>query len=164
MKEPVMPWYPCSTDYSEKVERKYIYSYCESLNEDGYDDEDEDEIEEEVPLKNISDVTLGWLLNQMPKNVTVDDIKIEFGYNASSMAYENHYVKFYYEVTVPAREEELVQAILKYKKEEEQYKKDRAAYEIYCKEQEIKNMQDALSKLKGESNEGGNRKGRVRKP
>src|SRR5690349_1691459 len=98
MKEPKRPFPPFAPDYDSKIERKYIYSYSATLLED-YDEEEEEE--REVPKKPINEVDLAWLVDEVPKGVTLDQIKIEFGYNANCMSYEDHYVKFYYEVEIP---------------------------------------------------------------
>lgn len=146
MNKPQKPWPPNESEYWEKIERRYIYSCLQSLNEDDYYEEDEGGEEEVKPIEKVD---LGWLLTQIPKGIKPEQIKIEFGYNASSMAYEDHYVRFYYEVTVPARFDEYLLALKKYEEAAKQYKTDLAAYEKVCHDQEIKETEEKLARLKG---------------
>lgn len=153
MDKPVRPYPPHSLNYEEKVERMYIYSYSESLQEeDGFEDEEDEAFGVDAPKKEmppLEEVNLAWLVSQVPAGITLSQIKIEFGYNASSMAYEDHYVSFYYEVLVPARLSEYQADLAQYEKDIEQYKKDVVAYEEFCKQEEIKTMEEKLAKLKG---------------
>lgn len=146
MKEPVQPWPPSKYEYEKKIERRYIYEFWESLQEDEYDDDEE---EKRVPVKDINKVDLAWLLSQLPEGINPSQVKIEFGYNASSMAYEDHYVKFYYEVTTPARKEEYKTAKKKYEQDKAQYDKDMAAYKVAKHQEEIAAAEAKLAKLKG---------------
>lgn len=148
MKEPIQPIPPYKGDYEGKVKRKYIYEFWETLNEDAEWDDDEEE-EPRKPTKDINKVDLAWLAAQIPDGISPSQIKIEFGYNASSMAYEDHYIKFYYEAKVPARKEEYKAAQKKYKEQKEQYDKDMAAYKAACREQEIKDTEEKLARLRG---------------
>lgn len=147
MKEPVQPWPPSKYEYEKKIERRYIYEFWESLQEDEWNDDEEEE--KRVPIKDIAKVDLAWLLKQVPEGIDPGQIKMEFGYNANAMAFEDHYIKFYYEVKVPARKEEYKIAQKKYTKEKEQYDKDMAAYKVACREQEIKDTEEKLARLKG---------------
>jgi hypothetical protein len=150
MKKPVMPFPPMPFEYEEKIERKYIYRCTESLQEDEYDDEDEDDEPKEVPKKPIAEVDLAWLLTQVPEGIDPSQIKIEFYYHASCMAYEDHHVHFYYEVTIPARKAEYDAARKKFEADKKQYDKDVIAWEEEQKNKKIKNMEKELKKLKGE--------------
>lgn len=84
------------------------------------------------------------------KKREIYSIKIEFGYNASSMAYEDHYIRFYYEVTIPAKTKEYQLARKKYEADMKQYKEDMEAYKTASKAKKIKNMEEELKKLKGD--------------
>jgi hypothetical protein len=150
--EPKRPTPPWEYDYREKVEPRYIYSCFESLQEDEWEDEEEDEDYEPptqiAPEKPISEVTLGWLLQHLPEGVTPDMVKIDFGYHASSMAYEDHHVRFYYEVTIPARTEEFEKASEQFRREMAKYEKDMEAYKEACRLYEIEQTEAKLAKLK----------------
>jgi hypothetical protein len=112
LKKPYRPYAPSSYEYQERVERRYIYRFTETLlPEDSYDDESR---EVETPKKDIGEVDLGWLLTQIPQGVDPSQIKLEFGYNTSSMAYEDHYIRFYYNETIPKRTKEYNAAKKKY--------------------------------------------------
>lgn len=147
MKEPVRPYPPLSYQYEKTVERRYIYTFWETLQEDdGWDD---GEKKPEKPKKDISKVDLAWLLTQIPEGISPSQIKIEFGYNANCMAYEDHYVKFYYEETIPARKEEYKAAKKKYEEENAQYEKDLAEYKLFLHNKEIEETEQKLARLKG---------------
>lgn len=148
---------PPKEEYYTKVERKYIYQCSESLREDDdWDDEDEDEDTPKLPQKPITEVDLGWLLQQVPEGVTPSQIKIEFGYNASSMSYDDHYVNFYYEIVGKLDKKSYNQALKfyeedmkRYEKEIKQYEKDKAEGEAKAKAEEIKELEEKLKELKG---------------
>lgn len=148
LKEPKQPFPPFEFHYDEKVEKKYIYEFWESLREDDDDGWDDEEEEKRVPEKPISEVNLAWLVSKVPEGVSLDQIKVEFGYNANCMAYEDHYVGFYYEVKIPARKKEFRAAMKKYKEDLAQYEKDLAEYNEACRLQEIKETEERLAKLK----------------
>lgn len=150
MNEPKQPYPPYKGDYDEKVEKRYIYEFWQSLQEDYEDDNDDDE-ERRVPVKDISQVDLAWLLAQVPEGIDPSQVKLEFDYNASSMSYDDHYIKFYYETTVPARKVEYKAAKKKYDEDIKQYEIDIIAYKAACREQEIKDAEDKLARLKGKA-------------
>ena len=145
MEKPTKPYPPFQLDYAEKVERRYVYSFTESMHEDdGWDEGDK----EPEPAKPIAEVDLAWLLTQIPEGVTAEQIKIEFGYNASSMSYDDCFIKFYYEVIIPARKTEFKAAKVKYQANLKQYEQDVVAYEQECREKEIKATEEKLKRLK----------------
>lgn len=156
MKEPIKPWPPSTWEYEARVERRYIYKYAAPLREDDSyeDDDDEDEESEDkdahLPKKEISKVDLAWLLKQIPDGLTPKDIKIEFGYNANCMAYENQYVNFYYEEKIPARKDELKAAKAKYIEAFKKYEEDLAEYQAFSKAEEIRQTEEKLRRLRGE--------------
>jgi mannose-1-phosphate guanylyltransferase len=153
MKQPLNPFPPSHYEYDEKVERKYIYSYSQNLDEDYDPDEDDKDYKDDDKTWNVKDISaidLAWLISQIPEGVTPSQIKIEFGYNASSMSYEDHYVRFYYEVTIPARKEEYKAAQKKYKKDLEQYEKEMFVYEANCLAKEIEETKAKLARLTNE--------------
>lgn len=143
LQEPKRPYPPYSGQYAEKVEREYIYSFVESLQDDEQYDEDE-EGEEEIPQKPIGEIDLAWLISQIPKGVTPGQIKIDCGYTASSMSYEDHYVRFYYEVMIPARDDEFEA----YRRDLAKYEDDMVAYQAAIKVNKIKDMEETLARLK----------------
>lgn len=149
MKLPQRPYPPYEHQYQEFVERKYIYQCKESLREDDeewdWDEDEDEEPEETIP---IDQVDLGWLISQLPDGINPAQIKIEFGYRASSMAYEYHYVRFYYEVTVPAKPEEYEAAKAAYQQALEQYEKDVVTYEEWKAQKEIDDAEATLNRLK----------------
>lgn len=150
LKEPVRPYPPFKPEFEEKIVRKYIYSCVESLEEEGwYDDEDEEKEELEGAGKPIEEVTLAWLLEQCPKGISPKDIKVEFGYNTSSMAYEDHFVRFYYETVIPARTVEYEEAVKEYEQSLERYEQAMMDYTEALRQQEIKATEAKLKKLKG---------------
>ncbi|MCK9459536.1 MAG: hypothetical protein M0R80_07850 [Proteobacteria bacterium] len=154
MKKPQKPFQPFHYDYEEKIVKRYIYRFTESLCEDECWDEselDDDEEKPEVPLKPIGEVDLAWLVSLVPEGIKPEQIKIDFGYNASSMSYEDHYVGFYYEVTVPARDAEFDAAMREYKAAERQYEADMTEYEVWAYKQEIKETEEKLARLKGQN-------------
>src|ERR1700681_671657 len=119
MKEPISPYPPHKYEYETRVERQYIYRYCQSLREDDYDDDDDDDEDEmdeyaNLPTKDLHEVNLQWLITQIPPGLKPKDIKIEFGYNANDMAFEDHYVNFYHEVKIPARKAKYKADLAKY--------------------------------------------------
>jgi hypothetical protein len=148
LKKPIYPYGPSSYYYEEKVEKRYIYSYSQSLREHDDFDDDDDEEEKEVPKKPIQDVDLGWLLTQIPEGISPSQIKIEFDYSASSMSYDDHYVKFYYNETIPARPEEFKAAKKEHDKKLEQYKIDLKIYEDAAHEKAIREAEDKLARLR----------------
>ena len=97
MKEPIRPCEPYKWEYEAQVERKYI------------------------SVKDISKVNLAWLIEQIPEGLSPADIKIEFGFEASSFAIENHYVGFYYVERVPARRAEFKADMAKYEENLKKY-------------------------------------------
>ena len=146
MQEPKRPYPPYSGEYEEKIERRYIYRFTESFQEDdGWDDDEEKEPEPEIPVE---DVTLEWLLSKVPPGITAAQIKIEFGYNASSMAFEDHYVRFYYEEVIPARKAEYEAALEQYKKDLKHYEHSVVVYKEFCRQEEIRKTEEKLAKLK----------------
>jgi hypothetical protein len=147
MNKPKKPYPPFEFDYREKVERRYIYRFYQTLGDEW--DEEHDE-EKEVPLKPIAEVDLGWLVSLIPERVSINQIKIDFGYNANSMAFEDHYVGFYYEVVVPARDAEFKAAQQEYEVALRQYEEDVKEYERVSREEEIRETEEKLARLKGE--------------
>lgn len=148
LEAPVKPSPPYEYQYRERTERKYIYSFTQIFNHEGdrdYDDEGEDFGNSE---KEPHEVNLAWLLTQIPEGVSLDQIKMEFAYKASCMAYENHYVKFYYEATIPARTAELEAAKAQYASDLAIYEKNLAVYQQKIKEKEIADLEAKLAKLK----------------
>lgn len=145
--KPIMPLAPFINQYAEHMEREYIYSFSEKLQE--YDDWDEEDCEEKkTPEKPINEVDLGWLLNKLPDGIKPSDVKIEFGYHANSMAYESHWVCFYYEVKVPAKKEEYKEAKKKFNKDMVKYKEEMEEYRKACHQKKIKETEDELEQLK----------------
>ncbi len=157
--EPLKPYPPAPYEYKEKIERKYIYVFSQSLQEDDYEDEleeDEEETQEEkhlkeLPQNDIHDINLDWLLKQVPEGIDPSQIKMEFGFNASSMAYEDHYIKFYYEVVIPARTAEYELAQKQYKTQIKRYDLDLKAYQTEVMHNKIGAMEEELSRLKKEA-------------
>jgi len=156
MKQPIKPFPPFEYTYKARTERRYIYKFSENLQE-GEDDFDDDEDKEEdkedasLPKKDISKVTLSWLIKQIPDGLRHKDIKIEFGFKANCMAYENHYVNFYYEVKIPAQTDAYKAAKEQYQKDLKKYEQDLIDYNEYCKNKEIKETEEKLAKLKEET-------------
>lgn len=145
--EPNRPWPPSECLYAESVKKRYIYSYSSPLTEDG--DEDVDE-EKELPKKPIEEVNLSWLIGEVPVAVKLDQIKIEFGFNAGAMSYEDHYVRFYYEETIPANLEGFAAAQRAYEIQKNQYDLEMKAYSDALKKYEIEQAEQNLARLKGE--------------
>lgn len=155
MKEPIMPRHPDEWEYKARVERRYIYKHSDRLRDDDtYEDDDDDEDEPgedaSLPAKDISEVNLAWLIKQIPKGLDTKDIKIDFGFNANCMAYEDHYVNFYYEEKIPARTAELKAVMSKYKEAFKKYEEDLVTYKAFCKARNIKEAEEKLAQLKGE--------------
>jgi hypothetical protein len=149
--EPIEPRPPYDFDYAAKVERKYIAEFWGSLREEEDVDYDwEDSPRKRVSTKAPEKVDLAWLLAQVPEGIKPSQIKMEFGYNASSMAFEDHYCRFYYEVKVPARKKELAEAKKKYKDDLAKYEQDLAAWRADQKAKRIRRMEADLKRLKGE--------------
>lgn len=161
---PVRPVRPYASQFEERIERVYIYECIQSFRgEDDYWEDDDETIEEKtkagyvfdentyswVKPKPIYDVDLGWLLTQIPDGVKPSDIKIEFDYQASSMAYEDHYIKFYYEKTIPARPEEFKALMEKYNEELKVYDVAVEAWKEACRQLEIEETEAKLNRLKG---------------
>jgi hypothetical protein len=149
LKKPYKPWPPSKYEFKEKVEKRYIYRFTETLlDEEGYDEESR---EVEKPKKDINEVDLGWLVSQVPEGISLDQIKLEFGFRTSSMAYEDHYIRFYYEELIPEQVEAYEAAKRKYKKNIVKYENDLKVYEAAMKEKEIKDAEkvilDAKEKL-----------------
>ena len=149
MKKPQKPIPPSRYEYKEKVEKRYIYRFTASLREDWDEENDDDEDKPEVPLKPIEEVDLAWLMTLVPEGIKPEQIKIDFGYRASSMAFENHYVGFYYEVAIHARDAEYNVAIREYEAATRQYENDMAEYKVWAYKQEIKEAEEKLARLKG---------------
>ncbi len=153
LEEPKKPFPPFEYEYEEKIVKKFIYQFSESLREDDYDDDDEDDEEEEkkenIPDNPPQDISLAWLMTLVPEGIKPEQIKMDFGYNASCMSYDDHYVGFYYEVTVPARKAELLAARAKYESDLRQYEKDLKAYKEAKRLNDIKETEAKLAKLKG---------------
>lgn len=153
MEKPNKPYPPSPFEFGKVVERKYIFSCTESLREEEFE-EDEDEDEDEAPdpdePQDTSDITLEQLMARVPVGLKLSQIKMEFDYNASCMSYDDHYVKFYYEVTKPPRNKEYKAAQEQFKKDMEQYEKDIVVYEQYRKEQKIKKTEEKLARLRGQ--------------
>ena len=149
MEEPKKPYQPYKFEYEAKVERKYIYSCVESLGDEWDQEQDEKDEEKERPLKPIGEVDLAWLLTQVPEGIKPEQIKIEFGYNASSMAFEDHYIRFYYDVTIPARKVEYKADKKKYEADLAQYEKDLIAHQEWHRAEEIRKTEEKLARLKG---------------
>jgi len=155
MKEPQKPYKPSLYEYEEKVEKKYIYSFTEKFDdeydygdndeEDENEDENEDEKKPEIP---ISELTLDYLVSKVPQGINLNQIKIQFGYKASDMAYENHYIHFYYEVLVPAKNEEYKIAMKQYEEDLKKYEDEIVQYKKFIHQEEIKKMEETLAKLK----------------
>lgn len=139
MDKPIRPRYPIESMYEAGLKRCYIYKYFQTFRE-----EDEDV----VNGKDISEITLSWLIEQLPENLKHKDIKIEFGYNSSAFAIEDHYVNFYYEIDTPDRMEDFKLAMANYQLDLKQYEKDQLIYEKYLNEQEIKKTEEKLATLK----------------
>lgn len=87
-------------------------------------------------------------MEKLPEGVSPNDVKIEFDFYATSMSYETHYVKFYYEKKIPAREADYKRDLAAYKENLAQYEKDYKAYQEACVDQEIKETEENLRKLK----------------
>jgi serine phosphatase RsbU (regulator of sigma subunit) len=151
IEKPVKPYPPYKYEYDARVERRYIYADSETLREDHYDEYDEEEENDRYPKpeKPVEEIDLGWLLKKIPEGIKPEQIKIEFGYNASSMSYEDHYIRFYYEEKVSARKAEYKAAMAKYEKDLKQYEKDLEAYEEAKRQQEIAETEAKLERLKG---------------
>lgn len=149
--KPAIPAWPSPPNeylFKKRKERVYLYEVTESFREDDdeyYDDEDE---RPKKPEKPVHKVDLGWLLSKLPEGKTAKDVKIEFGYNASSMAYEDHYLRFYYEVDVPGDPKGLKKAKAEYAKKKAQYDKDMAAYQEAVVQQQIREKEEELARLK----------------
>jgi hypothetical protein len=110
--------------------------------------ESTDDEKAKLPQKDINKVTLGWLLKQLPDGVTPDQVKVDFGYYASSMAFEDHHIGFYYEVKIPSRMKEYRAAQAKYEEDMKQFLKQQEAYEQYLVQEEIRKTEAKLQALK----------------
>jgi hypothetical protein len=158
MKEPQEPSPPWEMDYRASVEHEFIYysllrTLSSSLKVSFQDIDDDEPTEQEkkiakLPRKKPANVTLAWLLTLVPEGVKPEDIKIDFGYNASFMSYEDHYVGFYYDVKIPAKTKELKAAKEKYKLDLAQYEKDLVAYNEWKRNDEIRQTENKLKALK----------------
>lgn len=140
MKIPEKPFPPYESSYESYVERVHIYSFTESLQD----------YEEDKPEKkdvDIRKINLQWLLDKLPEGVTPKQVKISFGYNASSMSYDDHYVGFYYEKKIPACKKEYKLALKKYEAELAQYEKDLVIYNDWLKAEKIKQLKSQLNQL-----------------
>ena len=158
--KPISPERPYAYEFEERIERVYIYECIQSLQEEYEEDEDEEKekadegfIFDENTLswfkpKAIEEVDLAWLLTQIPEGIKPSDIKIEFGYHTSSMAYEDHYIRFYYEKTIPARPDEYKALMKKYNQDLKIYEKELKDWEEACLKLEIEETELKLKKLK----------------
>ena len=160
--KPILPTQPYSYQYEERTERIYIYEYIQLLREECeiYDDEIEEKAKEGfsfnenenawVKGKPISEVNFEWLLSQVPDVIKLSDVKIEFGYHASSMAYEDHHVRFYYEKIIPAKAVEYKIAKAQYDQDLIVYNQAIKDWEETCHQLEIEEVEAKLKKLKGQ--------------
>ena len=150
MHKPVKPFPPSPYKYEENTKREYIYSYYRSAHDDdGSDEDDKYNTEEWTPKKNIAEVDLAWLLTQVPEGISLSQIKVELGENSCCMSFDGYYVRFYYEVKIPARKVEYKAAKEKYEEDLKQYEEDVIKYTEACLVKEIKDTGAKLAKLKG---------------
>jgi len=152
MNPPIRPTQPFITEYNAKVERKYIYRFVQSLKVD-YEDDENDEYKKIFLLKeNPKDINLKWLLDNIPAGIKPENIKIDFGFNFNTMSYEDHYIGFYYEQKIPARQKEYKAAMKQFEIDLEQYNKDMEKYKEYQRLEEIKQVELKLEQLKSKGN------------
>lgn len=165
MKRPSMNIFPVwEHDYKKKTVDVIIYSHFEKTPNDWDEEEIEDDGEEDsyarsrsyqdTHLKNkisklaLSKINLQSLLDNLPEGIKPSDIKMSLNIDCGDMGVYGAEIVFSYKKHFPARLDE-------FKKDKEAYDKAYAEYEIeeqkyqkFLKEQEIKDLETKLQKLK----------------
>ena len=145
---PIQPIAPYALNFEEHMERVYIYQYAQSFRaEDDWEADEDDEIS--TNSISIDMVNLEWLISQVPEGIKLSEVKIDFDYYASSMAYENHWIKFYYDKLIPAREEEYQALKSQYEKDLIIYNEKIKDWKEICIQLEIEATEKKLKELKG---------------
>lgn len=166
MKQPFMKKFPVfEWDYRERDLDVTIYSYFEKTPNEWDDEEEvEDSCEEDdlshprltrdsneknaITKKSLEDITLQSILDNLPEGITASDVKISLNIDCSDMAVEGAEIIFYYKKHLPARPELFKQERAIYDAEYAEYEKKQAAYEEWQKQQQVKELEEKLARLK----------------
>jgi hypothetical protein len=158
MKQPFMKSFPVHEwDYREKDVDVVIYSHYEVTPGDDREEDDSytesthyrDENERNaITKKDLSQINLQSLLDNLPEGVKPSDVKISMDIKCSDYAVEGTTLNFYYRKHLPARPELYQQEKAAYDKEWAEYEVKKSVYDKWVKDQEIKELQIRLDKLK----------------
>jgi hypothetical protein len=102
----------------------------------------------ELPKLNLSKVTLQTLLDLLPEGVSPKDVKVRSNIDAGDMGIYGHDVEFYYKKKLPAEPEQFKKDMALYNKLYAEYEVRLAAYEQWVKDQQVKELEEKLNKLK----------------
>lgn len=136
-------------DGKEKI---VFYSDWESMREDDYDCDEScdycdgegcEECEKSEKAEPIGLLTLQDIINKLPNGFTPGDVKVEFGYSANCMAYEDTWIRFSYRQEVDLQVE-----LDKYAKEKERYEKEMVGYKRANKEYKAWKRAQAIAEAK----------------
>lgn len=157
---PVFEW-----DYQEKDIDVTIYSFYEKTPNEDYEEEPEPDYEKDdeeslsrrardsilknnITSKLLKDINLQSLIDNLPEDISPSDVKIKMDIRCSSMAVEGTRLILYYTKHLPARPDLYKKDKVAYDEEFEKYSKNKELYDAWLIEQEIKELENQIAKLK----------------
>jgi len=172
MKEPFMnhmfpnnymkPW---KHNFEKRIENVSIFSYykkftnydeCQYCGREECCGSECEEYEENDPeilkiwenRKKNSEITLQDIINRVPEGVLLSDVKFSLNIDVDSMSVNGAEFNFYYAKEFPDDPEGFKKAEEEYDKNYQTYLVEKAKYDQWVKEQEIKALEEKLEKLK----------------
>ena len=159
---------PWKHNFEKRIENVSIFSHYEKTPNDSYGNECDycgreecrgrecEEYEEDDPellkiwenRKKNSEITLQDIINCLPEGVTPDQVKLSLNIDVGAFSVDGAEVNFYYAKEFPDDPEGFKKAEEEYDKNYQAYLVERAKYDQWKKEQEIKELEEKLDKLK----------------
>lgn len=160
MKEPEKPWPPHKWEYEQEYTEEPIIDIDMITNEDRDMEEylddwkDQHDWKEGDHLPEITDFgyhndmgTVADLLKKIPEGMPLEDVVITI--NRDRMIdYVNFSVTYRRPTDKKALKSSYLQALKEYKQKEKQYQTDLAEYQEWQKQEEIRQLEEKLAKLK----------------
>ena len=159
---------PYEKDYLPRTENVTVYSYYEKHRNDDdsqyceYCDEElgcdengeyedcncEDAQDEKSGFPKLSQVTLQSILDMLPEGVKPADVNMSINLDTGDMGVYGQEVTFSYKKAIKDDPEGFELAKKKYEENYKAYLVEKQKYDTWAKEQQVKELEDKLTKLK----------------
>lgn len=156
MKQPYMNMHPVMEwNYRDRTEDITIYTYFLSFMEDyrcSYCDEENchgecEDDEPKTPKIQLDQMDLQKIIDLLPAGIKPSDVKMKMSTDSGDYP-TGHYITFYYTKFFSADPKRYKKDKAKYDAAYSEYEQKKIAYDEYVKQQEIKELEQRLSRLK----------------